>query len=353
MEQKKGIDDAFSKFSFVKPKNISLQQGQLVQTKFLAAEVGLPLVISPQNVTLDIVEWSKSNQSFIETNLHKYGAILFRGFSVVSPVDFERFALTLCSDLFQENGEHVPANIGSGNLYTPVFYAPEKKLLWHNENSFNESWPMKILFFCGQPAVRGGETPIADSRRVFQRIAPSIREPFLRKGVMYQRNYGDGLGLPWQTVFRTEKKEDVESYCQEAGVAWEWKDDNRLRTRLVRPAVLKHPQTGEWIWWNQAPHWHPACLEPEVRSSLLALFAEEDLPRNCFYGDGSPIEDAVMDAICEAYQEAEVSFPWRLGDILLLDNMLTAHARNPYEGPRKLYVSMGNMISLKDFPPAQ
>ena len=165
---------------------------------------------------------------------------------------------------------------------------------------------------------------------------------------MYVRNYSEGLGLPWQTVFRTTEKQTVEEYCRKAAIAFEWKGEDRLCTRQVRPAVIKHPSSGEPVWWNQATHWHPACLEPEVRSSLLSLFSAQDLPRNCYYGDGSPIEDAVMEAISKTYAELEVSFPWQQGDILMLDNMLTAHARNPFQGARKIYVSMGNMLGLQD-----
>ncbi len=33
---------------------------------------------------------------------------------------------------------------------------------------------------------------------------------------------------------------------------------------------------------------------------------------------------------------------------MMLDNMLVAHARNPFQGTRKLYVAMGGMMSLKD-----
>jgi len=172
----------------------------------------------------------------------------------------------------------------------------------------------------------------------------------MQKGIMYIRNYGEGLGLSWQKVFRTEMKEEVERYCQKESIDFEWKGEDHLRTRLIRPAVLKHPQTGEWVWWNQATHWHPSCLDKDVRTALLTLFSEEDVPRNCFYGDGSPIEDETIAAICQAYQEVEVSFPWKQGDILMLDNMLAAHARNPYEGPRKLYVSMGDMCTLNDLP---
>lgn len=80
---------------------------------------------------------------------------------------------------------------------------------------------------------------------------------------------------------------------------------------------------------------HISCLEPDVRQSLLSNLGLENLPRNVYYGDGSPIEDSVMAEIGAAYQQAQVSFPWQQRDLLMLDNMLVAHARNPYQGDRK------------------
>ncbi|HET8842387.1 MAG TPA: TauD/TfdA family dioxygenase [Ktedonobacteraceae bacterium] len=325
-------------------------QHEQIQTTYLSEQEQLPLIIQARSGGLDAYDWAIDNLPYLKEKLRRYGAILFRDFHVPTPADFERFASLICPVLFRENGEHVPANeVGNGNLYTPVFYAPEKKLLWHNENSFNATWPQNILFHCAYPADQGGETPIVDSRKVFQLLDPSIREVFLKKEIMYVRNYSDGgLGLPWQTVFRTSRKAEVETMCLNDAIEFEWKDNKHLRTYQIRPAVIKHPETQESIWWNQAPHWHPACLDPEVRDTLLSIYDPEDLPRNCFYGDGSIIEDEVMDAICSAYQEVEVSFPWHAGDILVLDNMLAAHARNPFQGKRKIYVSMGNMITLKD-----
>jgi alpha-ketoglutarate-dependent taurine dioxygenase len=207
---------------------------------------------------------------------------------------------------------------------------------------------MKIFFCCLQPTQQGGETPIVDSRKVFQLIDLKIREKFIEKKVMYLRNYGDGLGLNWKTVFQTESRSEVEAICRQAGIELEWKTGNRLRTRSVRPAVVKHPKTGEMSWFNQAQHWHPACLDPKTRESLLTLFSEEDLPRNCYYGDGTPIEDSVMDEICQVYQKLEVCFAWQQGDVLALDNVLAAHARNPYVGERKLLVAMGELTSFDE-----
>src|SRR5439155_20561203 len=139
-----------------------------------------------------------------------------------------------------------------------------------------------------QPAQQGGETPIVDSRKVFDAIPPNIRECFLEKGVMYVRNYGTGVGLDWQTVFRTSDRHEVEARCRQSYLDFEWKSNGGLRTRAVRPAAICHESTGEWSWFNQAQHWHSSCLPVATRESIVTLFREEDYPRHCYYGDGSP-----------------------------------------------------------------
>lgn len=104
--------------------------------------------------------------------------------------------------------------------------------------------------------------------------------------------------------------------------------------------MARHPRTGDWVWFNQAHLFHVSNLPPEVRESLLEIVDEDDLPRNVYYGDGSPIEESLLDDIRGVLAEATVSFPWRSGDVLMLDNMLTAHARAPFSGPRKVIVAM-------------
>jgi len=347
MEQQTREKSAFKQFKSVKPKAVSLPQGDLIKTDTLRPGERLPLVIQPALEGLDLADWSRGHREFIESRLLEHGAILFRGFNVTTPPAFEQFAQTLCAELYDENGEHPHVSV-SGKVYTPVFYPPTLKLLWHNENSFNRRWPMRIWFCCAQPAAQGGETPVADSRKVFELLDPALRERFLEKQIMYVRNYGDGLGLNWQDVFGTTSKAEVEAACQTSGMTCEWKDGDRLRTRCVRPAAGKHPKTGEMVWFNQAQHWHVSCLDPDTGQALKNLFQEADLPRSCYYGDGSPIEDATMQAILDVYQKLEVSFPWEAGDILMLDNMLTAHARNPFSGERKILVTMGEMTGYEE-----
>jgi condensation domain-containing protein/TfdA family taurine catabolism dioxygenase TauD len=347
LEKLKQQGAAMKRFKRVKPSAFDLSPAGLIKTRFLGEGSTLPQVIEPALSGVDLVEWAGGNLDFIDGQLLKHGALLFRGFDIDLSADFERFAATVCGRLFMENGEH-PRKSVSGKVYTPVFYPPEKFLLWHNENSFNHYWPTKILFGCLSPAAQGGQTPVVDSRKVFQRMSDQIRAQFENKGVMYIRNYGGGLGLDWQTVFQTDDKTQVEQECRNVLMSLEWKEDDRLRTRCIRPGIVRHPRTGEPVWFNQAQHWHVSCLDQEISKTLRSSLSDEDLPRHCYYGDGSPIADSIMGAICEVYQELEVVFDWQKGDILLLDNLLTAHARKPFSGDREILVAMGEMASYTD-----
>ena len=334
------------KFKSIKPVAVSFSRTEICKTSYLQPNQILPLVIQPGTVEVDLAEWARSNREFIETRLAQHGALLFRDFQVESALSLERFALALCSELVSDNGEHQRGTV-SRNVYTPVFYPAEQQLLWHNENSFNYWWPAKIWFCCIQPAAHGGETPIVDSRLIYEKLNERVRERFLAKGVKYVRNYGTGLGLNWQTVFQTEDRAEVERRCRREGMEFEWKDADRLRTSCVRPAAVKHPRIGQMAWFNQAQHWHVSCLDEATREATLRLFKEEDLPRHCYYGDGTSIEDWEMAEILETYRQHEVSFAWQRGDVMMLDNILTAHARNRFVGERKLLVTMGDMLSYE------
>jgi alpha-ketoglutarate-dependent taurine dioxygenase len=165
---------------------------------------------------------------------------------------------------------------------------------------------------------------------------------------MYVRNFGEGFGISWQTAFQTAERGAMEDFCRANRVAVEWKDDGRLRTRSVRPVAVRHPRTGEEVWFNAAISSHISTVEPATRAALLAEYSEEDLPKNSLYGDGAPIEPEVLAEVRRAQRQETVAFPWQKGDILLLDNMLVAHGRAPYSGPRRVVVAMAEPVSLAD-----
>jgi len=302
------------------------------------------LVVEPARQDVDLIEWIRTEPDFLDSKLRELGAVLFRGFPVESVAEFERFAQEVCPELFGEYGDLPRAGL-EGKVYTSTPYPPDQWILYHNESSHLDRWPLKQFFHCVQPAERGGETPIADCRRVYQRLDPEIRCAFAERGVMYVRNFTPGIDVSWQEFFHTDNREEVEASCRAAGLDIEWREDGSLRTRKVCPAVARHPSTGEDVFFNQIQAHHIFCVSPEVRESLLALFPEESLPRNVYFGDGSPIADSVMQQIIDVYHQVAVSFAWQKGDILVVDNMLVAHSRAPFAGERKIVVTMGEMVA--------
>ncbi|MBW4417621.1 MAG: amino acid adenylation domain-containing protein [Myxacorys californica WJT36-NPBG1] len=342
-EQKQREASNRQKFNFVKPKAVSLPTTEFVKTEELQPGQSLPLLVQPNVGELDLVDWAKSNRAWIETQLFKHGGLLFRGFNTHCVQDFENFAQAICPELFGEYGDLPREGVG-GKVYSSTPYPADKAILFHNESSHMHRYPLKIWFFCVQPAQQGGETPIVDCRKLYQLLNPKLREKFAQQQLMYVRNYTDGLDVSWQDFFHTSDRAVVEQYCHQHGIEFEW-TDHGLRTREVRQAIAQHPKTGDWVFFNQIQLHHIAYLDRSVRDSLLALFGEANLPRHVYYGDATPIEDSVIEEISALYQQATIAFPWQAGDVLMLDNMLTAHGRNPYVGPRKIVVAMGELIS--------
>jgi alpha-ketoglutarate-dependent taurine dioxygenase len=312
-------------------------------------ENALPLLMRPATGEVDLITWATNNRELLEKYLLKHGGILFRdfllrgtGFSTAIE-GFKRFITGVSGEPLEYSEPTSPRSQVSGNIYTSTDYPAHQSIFLHNETSYRQNWPLHIFFFCQQPAQQGGETPLADTRKIYERIDPTIRDRFRQKQVLYVRNFGDGMGLPWQTVFQTTEKEVVEQYCRKSGIAWEWKSGNRLRTRTVRPAIVSHPTSGEMLWFNHMTFWHVTTLEPKLRNALLAVYEEADLPNNAYYGDGTPIEHAVLDELRQAYKEETRVFPWQQEDILMLDNMLTAHGRRPFVGPRQVLTGMSRL----------
>lgn len=294
-------------------------------------DLAWPMTLSPEGAPRRLIDVDFGGA--IDAVVRTAGAVLLRGFTVPTPLDFRTFAARFGAPLATYEFGDTPRSKVLSGVYNSTEYPAHQSIPLHNEQSNTRPWPARVWFHCMKPPATGGATPIADSRRVFERIPPEIRDAFMANELLYVRNYGDA---PWQRVFNTEERADVERYCAAHAIEWEWKPDGELRTRQRCPAALEHPETGELLWFNQAHVFHSSAVEPAVRASL----GEANLPRNVYFGDGAPIDDASLDAIRAAYAATAVAFPWRAGDVLMLDNLLVAHGHEPFTGARSVIVAM-------------
>lgn len=204
--------------------------------------------------------------------LRDTGALLFRGFPVRTAEDFQAVVRSSSPAVLSYTYRSTPRTEQIAGIYTSTEYPPAEEIPLHNENSYARAWPLRIWFFCQQPATAGGATPIADSRGVASRLDPALVRRFTDRGVMYLRNYWPGMDLSWQEVFQTKDKADVERFCGEAGITCEWRGEG-LRTRQVCQGVAKHPQTGASMVQSGSPVPSDGA-GGEVREALLGLFGQ-------------------------------------------------------------------------------
>ncbi|GAA4545264.1 TauD/TfdA family dioxygenase [Amycolatopsis samaneae] len=296
-------------------------------------------VYEPEDKDIDIVRWVTAHRPALMELLESYGAVLIRN-AVDNPELLDRVSRVVgAGDLLEYTERSTPRSVVSGNVYTSTEYPANQTIPQHNENSYAHQYPLWLFFACALASETGGETPLADSRAVVDRLPADLVRRFRDKGVLYTRAYREGMGLTWQETFQTQDRGEVEEFCRRHGMEFEWTGGDGLRTRHHRPATAR-AASGEEVWFNQAHLFHVSNLAKGVREALLEMYDEQDLPRHAYYGDGSPISDDDMAAIRGAFDETCHQFPWRNGDLLVINNLLMSHGRRPYTGKRRILVAM-------------
>lgn len=298
----------------------------------------LPFLIEPANKGASLAEWMTGNREPFETDLVKHGGILFRGFGVETPEAFKTFMDCFNTDplpyMFRSSPRE-ELNKAIKNIYLSTSYPSERTINMHNESSYSRVWGRKIIFCCMKPAQEGGETPIADSRKVLNDINPRLIDKFRKKGVRYRRNLLPDLGMSWQEVFQTNDMDVVKETCRKNNIEYHSPDDGRqFIIEWVKPAVYKHPVSGEETWFNHVFFFNKYSRYEELGLAPDDYLPAEYLTSETFFGDGSEITyDEYID-IKNAYMKNIVTFPYEKGDVIFLDNMLVAHGRRPYKGDR-------------------
>lgn len=346
-----------------------------MKQSYINAAQKLPLVIEPNdgdNSKGALLKWMKKEETFIKKHFYENGAILFRGFEINTPKDFEELALQVDPNLKNDYYGTSPRNIVKDTSY--VFTASELPghypIMQHCEMSYVPQPPISLFFYCHVEPEYGGETPVCNFRKVYAEINPKIREEFDRKGVMTVRNYS-GLESSskfnlfelkkWNEIFLTSDKKEVEKQCKEQHIEFEWMPNDHLRLIHRTPASIKNPVTSEPAWFNHLQVFHPtaAAIEYEYiharqkrsKTVFWKLFlktmvaykqrftAPMDQSMNVLFGDGSPIPESYVAHVEEVIWKNLVIFPWKKNDVLAIDNFSTSHGRLPFEGKRNILVS--------------
>lgn len=302
--------------------------------------IPLTYIATLPNIALD--KWYVGKKSQIDSDLEKYGAVLFRGFKMIDGMSFEDFASVAFTTRAMYVQGATPRTELNGGVYTSTEFPRQHEISLHNELSYVRSPPQKIAFCCLKSAEEGGQTQIADVSRVLDKIDKDIVDEFFAKGGwMLRRNFVDGFGPTVFDSFKMSDLEQIKKYCLDEGINLSLVSKSHVATAQVNDIVHSHPVTERKLWFNHVSFWHKSSLSSEVRAKLSEVFEESEFPYSTYYGDGSAIPSDVIEKINLAYKEEEVVFDWRDGDVLLLDNFRIAHGRKPYKGDRSVVVVMG------------
>lgn len=303
----------------------------------------LPLVLEPAFEDVDVVAWVSANREALKADVAQHGAVLIRRSGCEDPERFKAFGQALSDGLMDyEGGQAVRTKLES-KLYTATEYPSELEIRLHHEMSYSAMWPRTLIFACASEPDSGGETTLADSRRVYEDIPTEIRDAFEHRGVTYVRRHT--YNRPWQKAYQTDDRHVVEELCRAARREFEWRGDD-LVTRETRPGVRRHPQTGAPVWFNFAHGFHPSRLDAATRDAL-STGDEDDAdiwPSNALYADGEEIPAETIARINDVLERHTVEVSWSRGDALVADNMLVLHGRRPFSGPRRLLLQMADPV---------
>lgn len=318
----------------------------------LIKEIGKPsILLAPSGLSLgEGCEWLSTAQSDLRCALDAEGAVLIRGIPVSSEDDFGRIRDVVIRQRAQYKEQATPRTSFGDDIYSSTDFPADQHIMLHNENSYTLSFPGLLLFGCLHPAEEGGATPVADCRKVLRAIPADLVRRFQETGWALVRNYTDYYGLGWRKAFSTDEPGDVLRYCADNMIGAAWEADGRLRTVQRRSALIRHPRLGDDLWFNHVAFWNIWSLDEELRHGLDSL-PEDELPYNTFFGDGEPLKEQEVHDLLAAYEAATVRETWQPGDVMLVDNLLAAHGRDPYQGKRRILVAMGEIIELQTCEP--
>ncbi|MFB7476829.1 TauD/TfdA family dioxygenase [Kitasatospora sp. NPDC056184] len=268
-------------------------------------------------------------------------ALVFRGFGV-PPEGVEPVLDRLLPNRLPYVHGNSPRTRVRGNLYTSTEYPQRLTISMHNELNYARSWPSRLAFYCQTAAESGGATPVLDGELWLASLDAEVREAFAG-GIRYVQNLHDGYGLgkSWQDTFETDDRAAVEEFLARSEAEWEWGPDG-IRVSQLRRATTTHPVTGAEVWFNQADQWHPAGLGDDTAAELYQILEPAEFPQYVTLADGTPIPDEYILQIRDRGLEHAVDVDWHPGDFLLIDNVLTAHGRRPFEGSRRILVAMSD-----------
>jgi alpha-ketoglutarate-dependent taurine dioxygenase len=303
------------------------------------------------DITGQATSWASGHRDELRDAVAAHGSLLIRGLGLRDRAETGAVLRQLTTGLITEKETFASRETHAEGVYSSTKWPQNQQMCMHHELSYRLEFPGLMLFACLTAPTEDGATAVADAPTMLDALPAELVQRFEREGWMLTRSYNDEIGASFAESFGTEDRGAIEKYCRANAIEFAWQPDGELRTRQRRSAVVRHPVTGQRCWFNQIAFLNEWTLAPEVREFLVDVYGSDGLPFNTRFGNGDPIDTDVVDVLNTTYEANTMREPWRSGDLLLVDNIRTAHSRDPYSGPREVLVAMADAVQLADCSP--
>ena len=322
----------------------------------------IPLALRPSThdeaeVDLDtVVETIKNLQAIdgiLTKKLATHGTLLFRGLPIYNAEDFSKFAHAFGYKPHEIIGIVVDRPILAPNV-APANEAPKEVLIYnHNESPQVPHAPEYIFFYSHRAPSKGGETPISSSLELFARAQqemPEFISELADKGILSKVTYkvdqqyvgGSTLKQAFgkeivdgddEATRRAKIEAQIARYGRGKHTTWEWTDDGLVLMHRL-PAIRTQPHTNLPTLFTGLAAYYRAFQGPNARKNATTQL----------FGDGTPIPEKYLAKLAEITDEIRVLHKWQRGDVLVYDNIIAQHGREPWEGEQSDRVVLASLF---------
>ena len=296
----------------------------------------------------DPAQWIATYREPLRAVVAEHGSALVRGLGLRDAAGTAAVFGRLADRLMPEREAFAPREAHPGGLYSVTPWPPNQQMCMHHELSYRLEFPSLMMFACLVPPASGGATAVADATAVLGALPAGLVHRFEAEGWLLVRNYNEDFGASLDQAFGTDDRDAVEQYCRASSIGFEWQPDGVLRTWQRRPAVIRHPVTGQRCWFNQIAFLNERTIDPEVREYLVDMYGEDGLPFTTRFGGGESVGEDIVQLLNDTYEAHTAREPWQAGDLLVVDNIRAAHSREAFEGPREVLAGLGDPVRLAD-----
>lgn len=368
VSQLKLIDSSFSPIAF-EPFALSASNQRILGPPH-PPDTPIPLALRPApantEITLDnVIATIKALQSdgTLTKKLTRHGTLLFRNLPIHDAEDFSKFAHAFGYKPHEIIGIVVDRPLLAPNV-APANEAPKEVLIYsHNESPQVPHAPEYIFFYGHRVPTQGGESPISSSLELFnraQREIPEFIDELAEKGILSKVTYHAEKQFQGGSTLRqafgkeiqdgddeAEKRRKIEAQIARYGrgkhTTWEWTDGGALVLTHRLPGIRTQPGTNlPTLFTGLAAYWKRTQLDVEARKNVTSQL----------FGDGTPIPEKYLAHLAKITDEIRVLHRWEKGDVLVFDNIIAQHGREPWQGEQSDRVIQASLFDGEAVPGA-